>query len=216
MANFFQLSPAGMPNVERASGDSTLSIWLFLQVFHKVLDAVFKPLNCSTPLSSPITEAESDIAHYIGGFVIHALKRKTKDVTELEVIETFLTCAETSSVTLAAAVSRGGLVQLAKEGKSLFVELEQVFRDLFPTYATSVDVQTFASACYNNEVIQDCFSSITYQCHNIKEQETVFGNLISLYFKVRVHHRCRNIVENLRRETKSSHKDRALRAKLAR
>ena len=78
----------------------------------------------------------------------------------------------------------------------MFVELEQVFRDTFQSSTDRMDVNLYQSACTANDVIQNCFFSATYSAAHSKEN--VFSNIISLYFKVRVHHKCKTIVDTVR------------------
>ena len=117
--------------------------------------------------------------------------------------------------TLLHAKSRGKLTNLTSDSKGLFVELEQVFRDTFPTVTAKIDAADYETACYKNQVIQDCFFSSASELDNVSVKDKVLSKIIQLYFKIRIHHKCKIILDSIRAKTKMSNKDRALRAKLA-
>lgn len=59
--------------------------------------------------------------------------------------------------TLLAAKSWGGRTALKPAAESIFVEMEQVFRNLFPSSTTSMDKTIYLKACVDSAVVQDCF-----------------------------------------------------------
>ena len=97
----------------------------------------------------------------------------------------------------------------------MFVEMEQVFRDTFPKSTSNINLTDYVDACCDNSVIQDCFFSATYSVENCSEKDKVFLNNVKLYFKIRVHHKCKTIIDVVRAKTKVSSKNKAQRSKLA-
>ena len=84
-----------------------------------------------------------------------------------------------------------------------------MFRNLFPPSAIKVNVSEFFAVCVSDEVVQNCFHSATYCV------DKIFSAIIALYFKVRVHAKCKVLLEKLRSKKHDSKKEKALRSKLA-
>ena len=190
-------------------------MWLALQVFTKALDESNNQDNTSKPLVQPITAEEIDIAHYIGGAVISKLKKKSKSDDELNVLKNFVSEEAPEEGTLLHAKSRGKLTNMTSDSKGMFVELEQVFRDTFPCTTAKVNAADYKAACYKNKVIQDCYFSSVFALDNISVKDKVLSDIIQLYFTIRIHHKCKIILDSVRAKSKTSSKDRSLRAKLA-
>ena len=93
--------------------------------------------------------------------------------------------------------------------------MEQLFRDTFPTTAAKINAADYEAACYRNQVIQDCFFSSVSELDNVLLKEKVISKIIQMYFKIRIHHNCKILLDSVRAKNKKSNKDRALRAKLA-
>ncbi len=195
--------------------DSQLAMWLTLNVFTRALDTTSQKV-CTASKPHNITPEEVDIAHYIGGFVVKRLKQRSRQ-SELEVLETFVDSAPdfVQAKTLLAAKSYGQLTKLTQEEECMFFELEQVFRDICSVSVPHMNINQYKAQCLGNEVIQNCFYSSSYHLEHSAAKDIVLSGIISLYFKVRVHHKCRTIVDRLRAKRKVSSKDRALRSKLS-
>ena len=61
---------------------------------------------------------------------------------------------EPATNTLIAAKSRGKLTNLSKDGQCLFVELENVFRFLFPSSVVNASPTVYIEKCVGNDTIQ--------------------------------------------------------------
>ena len=212
---FYKASEDGtMQELTHLLGDHQLSMWLSLETFTKALDESTKSETVH-PTTSVITAEERDIAHYIGGAVVSKLKHKCTD-DESCIYHKLISEEAPKQGTLLHAKSRGKLTNLTADSKCLFVEMEQLFRDTFPTTAATINAADFQVACYKNQVIQDCFFSSVSELDNTSSKEKVISKIIQLYFKIRIHHNCKIILDSVRSKNKKSNKDRALRAKLAR
>lgn len=193
-----------------------LTMWLAMNVFTHMLDT-HRPKSTKTQCTSKsekITAEETDIAHFIGGFVVKKLKDRSKD-EEQKLLLTLVDKDPANSKTLLAAKSHGRMTNITRDAHWLFVELEQIFRDTFPVGTIDMDLKQYKSNCLSSEVIQNCYFSGTYECEHSTEKETILSKIICLYFKVRVHHEARIVVDKLRAKTKLSSKDKALRSRLA-
>jgi hypothetical protein len=215
LEKFYQLAATGLSGMEEIAQSQPLATWLALEVVTTLLESGNAVPKQPVKLGEPITAEEADIAAYVGGAVICKLKYKTKSSSEKLLLQAFIDTTSPESDTLTAAISRGKLINLTAQGKSLFKEMEQVFRDVVPASPSSVPKAIFINACCENQVIQDCFHTSAEFSESREARQNVLSCIISLFFKIRIHHRCRIFMENVRGKTKTSTKERALRAKLA-
>ena len=204
-----------LEELSTVTGDHQLTMWLALQVFTKALDESNNQDNNPRPLVRRITVEETDIAHYIGGAVVSKLKNRSKNDDEINVLGKLVTDHAPEEGTLLQAKSRGKLTNMTSDAKGMFVELEQVFRDTFPYTTAKVNAADYKAACYKNKVIQDCYFSAVFAFDNVTLKDKVLSDIIQLYFTIRIHHKCKIILDSVRAKSKVSSKDRALCAKLA-
>lgn len=211
---FYQQAADGMPQVTALTGDNQLTMWMALQIFNQLLDAMSHNAQVHTQVGK-ITSEEADIAHYIGGCVISKLRKRSRTDGEREVLSFFVSEEAPEEGTLVNVKSRGRLTNITKDTESMFVELEQVFRDIFPHSDKSVSEMQYKDVCYKNQVIQDCFFNSVHSVESTSDKEKIFSKILHLFFKIRVHHKCKIIIDKVRSKSKVSSKDRSLRAKLA-
>lgn len=212
---FYQKACDGMPQVTAITGDRQLTMWLALQVFTKLVDAMSRYSQLEGPVGK-VTNDEEDIAHYIGGCVISKLQKRSRTDGEREILSQFVSEAAPEEGTLLDSKSRGKLTNVTKDTKTMFVEMEQVFRDIFPHTDKGVSEIQYKDVCYKNQVIQDCYFSSVHSIDSISDKEKVLSDILHLFFKIRVHHKCKIIIDAIRSKAKVSSKDRSLRAKLSR
>jgi hypothetical protein len=214
-AAFFQIMASGSTRIG-SSEDQQLMTWLSLQIFKICFDTFFAASDKSGATAKPITTEEEDITSYVGGSVIYKLERRAPaESQERQILRTFISASEPEETSLLAAKSRGKLTNITNDAKKMFIELEQVFRDIFPTFTENMSYPDYMKACCDNTVIQDCFYSGSYSVSNSDVKDKVLLDVIKLYFKIRVHHRCRTVIEAVRAKSKISSKDKSLRSKLA-
>ena len=211
-AKFFSMMSTGMQDLTAITGNHQLTMWLCVNAVE--LLARSGPTYSAATATPPPTDEELDIVHYIGGFVVSKLKKRSRVSEYREVIETMISSSEPEPGTLLAVRSRGGLINLTQDGKSLFVELEQVFRELFPPLTLNIALSQFSRAVLSNQVVQDCFHNSTAGI-DCSHKENVVSDIVALYFKVRVHHKCKTIIEKVRSKKRDATKEKALRSKLA-
>ena len=101
------------------------------------LDESTKPETVN-PTPSVITPEEIDMTHYIGGDVVSKLKHKCSD-DESYVFNQLISEEAPKQSTLLHAKSRGKLTNKTSDSKCLFVEMEQLYSDIFPTTAATIN-----------------------------------------------------------------------------
>ena len=106
-----------------------------------------------------------------------------------------------------------GKTNLTEDGKCIFLALEEIFRNQYPENVTNMEQSNFTEKCLNNHSIQNCFHSATDHVMSDKKKKVLL-DIISLFFKVRVHHKCKIIIENIRRKKVDSQKQKSLHSKL--
>ena len=116
--------------------------------------------------------------------------------------------------TLLSMQSRGGLINLTENGKTLFFQLEEVFIAEDDTISKKED--SFIENSFKDDVIQNCFFNSTYVSQLTPENlEQCLEYIAKLYFKVRINAKCRSIVSMIRNKSTLSRKEKALRMKLS-
>ena len=129
---------------------------------------------------------ETDLIHYIGGFVLCKLEQTHFHATYSSLLNCFISSANPSLDTLLAAKSRGRLTNLTKDAESMCVSFEVKFRHLFPPAVEKVDSSLYAAECLKDEVVQKCFHSET----DSDQKDQVLLDCIANFFKVGVHQNC--------------------------
>ncbi len=211
-----KLLVAGCSDLTCYTGNHQLTMWLCVNVFADMLETTAVPASSATSSTSPaMTPAEEDIAHYIGGFVCCKLRQRNSENLYRDLVNSLHNSEEPAESTLLFAKTRGGLLNLTEDAKCIFVQFEEVFRHLFPPSSVQLDIGTYFKACLDNDTVQNCFHSSTHSSTDIGTKDKVLSNMISLYFKVRVHRQCRNVLEKVRSMKHDSKKEKSLRSKLA-
>ena len=210
-AAMYKMLSGGVGDLTTACGDHQLCMWICINVFEN-----FMALPRSNPTNSypSMSPAEEDVAHYIGGFVCHKLTNRNPMPRYQEVVQSLISGSPPEAGTLVEAKSRGKLTNLTRDGQFVFVELENVFRSVVSPSATNVCSKTYRDACLANDVVQDCFSSATRDIVCSSFNERVLSDIIFLYFKVRVNHRCKCVMEKVRTKPDMK-KEKSLRSKLS-
>ena len=231
-AEFIKMMSKGVPALTALTSNHQLTMWLANTVFTDFIKC--SSINSSSSSSSSsvgggsssssgggisssrvISPDEIDVVSYIGGFVICKLKQRNKlGMGYTMILEAMESEEEPNPKTLVAAKSRGRLINLNKDGQSLFLELECIFRDLYSLFIANVSVSEYTEKCISNDIVQNCFHSATHSMENVKFKDSVLSGIIKLFFKIRVHHKCRCIVEKLRNKKLDSKKEKSLRTKL--
>lgn len=187
-------------------------MWLSTELFPIFFTQVTPELEGNQ--ASLMSDDEVDIAHYIGGFVCCKIRQRGKTEGYKEVVSSLVSSSDPDPKTLVAAKSRGKLSNLTGDGKAIFKELEILFRNLFPSSLAVVNFEKYREACFSSTTVQDCFHNATDMLIS-DDKEHVLSDMIALYFKVRIHQKCKVIVQNVRSKKSASKQEKSLRSKLA-
>lgn len=240
----------------------TVAPWLCLTTFRLLVKLTYES-EIHSEEYLPLLDTEHDIVDYIGGFVIHKLRKhairlKDKEVGEgiIECLEQ-LTCNESESAsstlatgtvsatvttatgtgsatvttatgtgsatnttanarTLTAVLDRGGLTKLNGNTCQMFLTLEHTFRSLFGDESkVNASFATYFDKCCQQETVSSCFYDLLCRTDSTDSlKEKILKDIIHLYFKVRMHHKCKIIMDSYRRKTKTTKKSKGIRKQL--
>ena len=186
-----------------------LTSFLCLRLFEKLMNppslSTTTSLNIKSSSSTSKTSSrKKDIVVYIGGSVVAKLRKAAYRLSEgersarLGVLSQLLSTDATRGDTLTDVLDRGGLTRIKPQIEHMFVCMEEVFAELF-TGKHNLAVSKFVSACCATDDILCGFYETIYTSEaddTIKEQ--IFKNILSLYFKIRVHQKCRVYMDLVR------------------
>lgn len=186
-------------------GCQPLTAWLMLSVVECVVSGQHSTdhhVDCSVPLP---TKEEKDVLSYIGGFIVRRVMRSYHEVGK-----TFVSGDDPETDSLTGALSRGGLLNLKGPARTLFIELEIVFRRLFPRDSLKCTMHRFVEEALSDTTVRDSFHDLTHLIENDAEGEGAMCLLLNCFFTVRIHQQCHNVVEEMAHNKKISKKDKSL------
>ncbi|XP_025097062.1 uncharacterized protein LOC112565662 [Pomacea canaliculata] len=204
--NFHKANIQNMGALNSVTGSPMISSWLTLRCFECLLNKNYLVIASSTNIDNineELSEDILDIVNYIGGSIITKMKQRLQRGRENSSKEEQLLCLahltqEDDGVhSLTSTLNRGGLVFLKPATKYFFHLLEKKTLEVFTLESVErcrlVDFQTM---CSQDSVIASAFSGLTYEAESAEDnKEAVFEGIVRLYFKVRVHHECRQYME---------------------
>lgn len=169
-----------------------------------------------------------DILQYISGAIICKLRKRYKDGdTFFNVVDglhkkknqkLWAVCDQDHSYckkTLIEQKSHGGLLEPCDSLLKTVMEMEVIFRQI------SHDPQTlttdfFLQSCFNSVHLNKYFDDTFLQSDCTEnEKNIVRGHITNLFFKIRSHHFCKNLMEELKQKKKATNMSKGLRMKLA-
>ena len=114
-------------------------------------------------------------------------------------------------------LNRGGLSRPCPNMQYAFCAMEAKFRRLFPISSTTMKEDDFNKACLDDEQITCGYYESVCEvdcCDRLKEK--VLRIILSLFFKIRSHHKCRKIIDKYKHEKSVAGKAKSLRKTLKR
>lgn len=208
--------------------------WLCMKVFDLML---MKAYDKSDPKSvsagCQIPSEECDIVEYIGGFVIQGLKKHVSKLSNVVQKAELLSCLSQffyseqdeelqnmqypdNNKSLTQLFDRGGLIKIKPNATQIFLGLEETFRHLYDgnlTETTKYEV-FFEKAC-ELEKVSVCYFDEVYGVNASEAtKEQVLQSLAKLYFKVRIHHKCKAYMDTHKKLQQKSKKEKGLRKTL--
>ena len=171
----------------------------------------------------PLENTDKEILHYIGGSIVHSLKQKclraNKQNTQshMETLDCLLASehpTETStSATLTQLFDRGGLSYIRESVLSVLELLEIRFRTQVASSQSTR--RQFVRDSLEDRVLSSKFYNICYggQAED-KTKEQVLQEFIKLFFKIRIHNKCKFFMDEYRNKHHLQSKKKSLRKNL--
>ena len=168
-----------------------------LKVFEKMVHNNYDTLalQVDESISCDVSQEEVDIVEYIGGFVIHSLKKKANKTADTDEKAHMLLCLSrltlssdrvSDSVTSTASTSvsarksltqvldRGGLTQIKPNVVQMFVELESIFRKCFTGEKQFLSSDLYISKCSQILSPLACTKNCTVCMHQYRQRKTSY------------------------------------------
>ena len=162
-----------------------------------------------------VDEYDIDILKYIGGSIMHSIRDRNKpsgkQTHKTAAMHDILNCLESDNKTditqmsLTRMLDRGSQTYLKQKAVDLFVQLECHFHQLKGEQMASGDV--FSKKCIDDKDVTECFYQLC--CGSLAgdaDKEHALNLIIKLFFKIRMHHSCRQLMEAHRRKQNLSKK----------
>ena len=160
----------------------------------KLVEVNFSQPTPSSTTSAEITPEEEDILQYVAGYMVQKFRGRPGCESLLSV--------EKSG--LVAALDRGGLTSPSAQFVLIVKELEISFRNFVWTSGQ----QSVFLRCIPESCRQDFFSLVDLEPDLA---DSFFSVICRLFFKVRMHQKCRQFVEQYVKAKKISRKTKPLR-----
>ena len=152
--------------------------------------------------TSQLSSEEDDIISYVGGSVVKKLmaaKYTNRSIVQLLACQSDDPCA--AHISLTKIKDRGGLTYIKQSAFELFKKMEIVFRSL-ATVKGEVDKLKFESMCRSS--LEDDFLFCIIEGGDELPTESVLfcvlNHIIRLFFKIRMHHRCKVTLEKISKD----------------
>ena len=171
---------------------------LALNVMKELVSINYSEPISVQPDSQPISENEEEIISYISGYLL----RKFSHTQEAQVL------TASPSRGLIKLMDRGGLTYANEGFISIVRELEVVFRQM-PKISANLEI--FDSAVCEQNIPSHFFPLLDSVDSPAQEKELFFTDIMHVFFTVRAHQKCRQLVENCILSTKKSRNAKALR-----
>lgn len=188
---------------EKMEGDFTIdglksadSKYLALITFEKILKRKWTKNIQEPSLNRNLTEKDKDIVAYVAGSIITKLSHKYQaDSDHLAILSTLKCHKDDENVAHASMTmmkDRGGLCYITEESFSFFSEIELIFLKECQLKNDFSESDFFSSALITKELFvtvikthpQFLFQWVTDDIYS------VYHDIVRLYFKIRIHHRC--------------------------
>ena len=181
------------------SGNKPAASMVCLKLMKTLVKANYSPPGSTQRQDEePMTSKEEDVITYIAGYLLKKLQHYQGT--------SVLTTTEASGYL--AAKDRGGLTRPSSEFVAVIYEMERAFREL---PLKSAKLSDFQEILLNYSVHFNFFILLDEVHGTTENKELFYIDLCSLFFVVRIHQKCRNIVDKYIQSTKISRKSKALR-----
>ena len=188
-----------------------LASFITLSCMEKLLLINFPPPTNTNAVIDELSVAEKDIVIYVGGFILFKCKKNLSSKYE-NVIKCLIKeeGAEFSSV-LVQCKNRGGLCEPVDDMIKFFMLCEILYKNEASSFEQH-NVQLFVNAICARSDILSLFYKTSYGSDVTSEaQEAVLFNILSNFYHLRCHAKCRQFMEKFFLKSKTLKKQKALR-----
>ena len=196
-----------LPRIEPLTGSTMFTSWLCLEIFIRLLKQISEKDKPDSPPTVKHDCRDDDIVIYIGGSIVSKLRKTAHRLTDdekdaqLEVLSQLVSSKEESNdaeTSLTNVLDRGGLVRLVPQVQALFLELENLFLNLFSdTRLTCLSSEMYTKECLKSDIVLCGFYESTYKSTS---SDTVkfhlLRGILALYFRIRAYHKCRSYMDH--------------------
>jgi hypothetical protein len=173
--------------------------FLGLKIFASMLDRKWPLATIGIETTISIDGKESDVLTYIGGCIAKKLHNKYGNGDKQEYID-FLTCNADSpcaaSSNMTKTLDRGGLTYIKQTTLILFKKMEFHFKRVTNDHKKNVSKDDFVETCCQS--IEREFMSLLCESGNPIDDDlaySVLRDVVSKFFRIRIHHRCKILME---------------------
>ncbi|XP_055896729.1 uncharacterized protein LOC129928112 isoform X2 [Biomphalaria glabrata] len=176
--------------------------------------------------SVEIKYQDKDILDYIGGCILFKIKNQVGRLNEtdvkkhikLNIINVLVEndSEKSESCSLTNVLNRGSLIHIRSDLSTFFVKIESIFRIIFPNPVESFfSLESFIKRCLDtNDIVKCFFDSCNHSLAEHSEKMFILKLILKLFFKIRVHRKCKLFLEKYRKQKQISSKEKGLRKKL--
>ena len=198
-----------------SSGDTFL---LCLEVFERLKKVNYSKPEATPVVHRPVSTEEKDILHYIGGSIINSLKNSLtlneEQEGQIAVVDSLATKKAPKDIgferSMTSLLDRGGLTYIKPGMAGCMAHLEEQFREMH--WGNREDFQT---RCLNNAVLISEYYTATYSClASEDDKEYILLRILKLFYKIRIHHKCKMLIDNYRFQRQVSSKKKGIRKQL--
>ena len=188
-----------------------------------LLDDNFRLPETTPPAEpEPVSDDDKDIVQYIAGFVVYRLRKVTKRLNnsdyrthKLEMITAMIDSTGPCTSLLVKTKQRGGLLSVESELLPVFTKMEYIIR--VHTCSTQVSMDTIVHLLCNDDkltkLVVKFFNDRTPSLAQDMVDE-MYLEVVQTYVTTRINGYCRQLMENLRKESKTNKAQKALRKSL--
>ena len=178
--------------------------------------------SSSQEIEKPIPQNQLAGLQYLAGHVVHKTytqlrkKKNWKDFQQsIDILRNFKVDPDESHK-LVSSKDRGGLWYICKEGISLFLSAEILFRKTTKNFVTSIDYPALLGILVKDFDVKSNFEKILSDndCAKSEYAKNLLEKILGLYLRIRCHSYAKDIKEKQKIVRKTAGKKRSLRTEL--
>ncbi|XP_055889512.1 uncharacterized protein LOC129926915 [Biomphalaria glabrata] len=229
--NYYRSYIINMGLVKEVVKCQQLSAWISLKVFeHLIILAYGNKMEKNVTIINTLKDQEKSTINYIGGCIVKKIKRKVMRSAKTETRDKKLYCLsllvcqsqeETVENQMTFLLDRGGLTYIKSKVANLLYEAETTFQDMVGAKdqlkLRNISVSDFLQKCLDNQLITSAFYGLINDGNKIVNDEImgeILDTIIILFFKIRMHHKLKVLMDSIRKQENKSRKEKSLRKKL--